>query len=297
MVSRRSVLLGAASAGVIGLAGCTRSQRDQSTPSDSQSSGGSTGPQSPRATSWAPASQSLPVRIHGTKAANVVEVEGSGITADQSVLGVAPADIDILTTIQTDSPVQYTGLEGDFEAADVRESVTSTLSGSFQEQEPYNGYTRLSSNSAVVGIRSGRLGFVQPPDGQAFEDMLDAREGATSTLPEVSDRVKRLSDAIGDGDIVDIVALDPSGETANDSEREPQDQVGEAYSIDVQPDMSPFVFCYLYREADVTAPDDLRNRIDSSFNATDSDPTFDVTTDGALVTATGQIPTASLPTN
>ncbi len=289
MVSRRNLLIGAASISAAGLAGCYQS--------DSNTGGPSGDGAEPRATDWVPASQSLPVLIRGTKASNIVDVEGSGIGSEETVFEVPPSDIDLLTTVQTGSPIQYTTIDGSFEVEDVRDPVTSTLRGSFSEEESYNGYTRLSSSGATVGISSGRLAFVQPPDAATLEAILDTREGEGESLSAGNDTVGQLSDTIGEGDITDIRAFPRSTTADNETEGDTRDRIGEAYAIDVQSEMSPFVFCYLYRNAEVTDADELRDRIDSGFSDTENSPEYDVTTDDTMVTATGELPTSTLPTN
>lgn len=284
MVSRRHLLIGAASISAAGLAGC----------SQSNVGGPSSDNTDPRATNWLPASQSLPVQLQGDKLSNIVTVDEYDGSSEDTVLGLPLSDIDLYATIETGDPTRYVAIEGDFDVSDIRDEATSTIAGSFEEKESYNGYTRLSSSSAAIGIASGRLAVVQPPDAGALEDMIDTREGESQSLSAVNDRVGRLSDTIGDGDIVQLSARPQTVTSDNESESDLSDIVGRAYSFDVQPDQSPFVQCYLYRNAELATPDELRNQIDANYNATAAAPEYDVTTDGALVTASGEVPTAAL---
>ncbi len=283
MLSRREMLLGAASAGLLGMAGCASQQSDQSSEPEMTT------------LNWVPAAVPLPVAIQGRRLSNIVAVEGPENLSDQAAFGLPPAEVDLFVNVQTGEALQCTGIDGSFGAGNARESITTNLTGSFEEVESEDSYTRLRSNTNRIALRDGRVAMVEPPAANDLNELIDTREGNAQRLLTLDDRVNRLWETIGTGDIVSLVAQEPTAETAdNDSEGNTAGRVGRAYSITVQSDMSPFVFCYLYQDAATADPAQVREQVSSAYATGSTEATFEVTTDGALVTATGELPTSSL---
>jgi len=277
MVSRRQFLVGTASAvGAATLAGC----------SDSRSAS------IPDGMYWIPASFSTPVSLNGLAPATLVEYETTDITSEDTIYGLAPSDMDTFAAIQSSGAGQHTAIDGQFDRETARDGITSQLSGSLEERQDYNGYTRLSMGQVEVAITDGRMVISQGADTATLESVINARTGGTERLYPENTYAERLADALGPGDTVNLSinttpADVPTNVTANTTDA--PEVAGSGSSVTVAEETSEYVTAVLYTSAAAADPETIRN----SLNAT-TVSNVEITTDDGLVVATGDIPTANL---
>ena len=277
MVSRRQFLIGTASTvGAATRAGCY----------DSSSTS------APEWMSWVPASFPTPTSLNSIAPSTLVEYEATDITSEDTIYGLAPADMDAFVTIQGAGAGQHTAIDGQFERETARDGLSSQLPGSLEEREDYSGYTRLSAEQTDIAITDDRMIISQGAEMATLESIIDAKTGGTDRFYAENTYAKRLADELGSGDVVDLSISTtpdeiPSNVTANATDV--PKVAGSGSSVTVAEETSEYVTAVLYTSAAAAEPETIRD----SLNAT-TVSNVEITTDDGLVVATGDIPTDNL---
>lgn len=187
---RRRKYLTAASAALLGTAGCTDVFDDTENESDADSE---------EYTAWIPVSDEVPSSVRADAPAELIDVDDYSLhgSVGGRVAGIDATEIEKRVDIGP-----YTALSGDITADETSEELDLDGDGS------YGGYERFTDDHGRdFAVRDGRavlqtLG--SDGDEELFEAIVDARERNEERLVEANDEFGRLAEAITVHDRVDI---------------------------------------------------------------------------------------------
>lgn len=296
MPSRRDVLAGSgALVGSAALAGCSGilgggEEDPEDVDDEDPEDVGDEDPEdvddeAPAYVDWIPAREEPVVDFAAYRPADVRSVDDVPDTAFQTL----EADLAPVSVADVEQVVDFwltTVIEGDFEAAEMREAVVESDDTVTARGESYGGFERYAAGERdeEYGIRDGTV-LATPPE--QFETTVDAHEGDADRLVEQRDDFERVTREFGTAELVSgTVRFDSEARTTRFDDGE----VASARRLAVSEGDSEGAMLLLFEAAD-----DVDEAAVSRLIEDDDRRTLgEVSVDGRLARASYTIATADL---
>lgn len=243
------------------------------------------GDEAPAYVDWIPAREEAVVDFAAYRPADVRSVDDAPDTAFQTL----EADVAPVSVADVEQVVDFwhsTVIEGDFEAAEMREAVVESDDAVTARGESYGGFERYAAaeRDEEYGIRDGTV-LTTPPE--QFETTVDAHEGDADRLVEQRDDFEWVTRELGTAELVSgTVRFDSGARTT----RLDDGEVATARRLAVSEGDSEGAMVLLFESADDVDEAAVSRPIEDDDRRT----LEDVSVDGRLARASYTIATADL---